>query len=407
MIGGMKPSFIFFSLAIAIAGVMTAPVVFAVGGGGGGGGGGEEVCSEDIWTCSAWSTCDVDGSQTRSCTLADDCEYASTSSPSTSQPCTPTCTEDAWTCSDWSDCSADNLETRTCVLSNDCALVDDPSPATDQSCAETCTTDTFSCGAWSACSVLGTQSRACAVEFDCPEVTADVPVETQACTPDCAQDVWNCSDWGSCDTNGDQHRVCTLTTDCALAEDPKPAEAGRCDHVQCGDLPTMDERVSCRLALTPQGVHRELELHFLPEACAVLSGEEQAECVEYYRAFQECWAFPVGTGRFNCAKRVLGIDGDISEAKAACEDDEGCLGVLREKTYALIAFRMYDLEERAEDFAEEGADLALVTDMVVSVIEHKIDFAAATNYNERRAVLEDLQEEWAVFVRAVQEQLSE
>lgn len=52
------------------------------------------------------------------------------------QSCTPapTCTVDTWTCSEWSACSSDSTQTKTCTLTSDCPGVDTPSPATSQSC---------------------------------------------------------------------------------------------------------------------------------------------------------------------------------------------------------------------------------------------------------------------------------
>ncbi len=47
---------------------------------------------------------------------------------------TPSCTADTWSCGDWSACSASGTQTRTCTMTNDCAGVVTPSPAVSQSC---------------------------------------------------------------------------------------------------------------------------------------------------------------------------------------------------------------------------------------------------------------------------------
>ncbi|MCX6813478.1 MAG: trypsin-like peptidase domain-containing protein [Candidatus Azambacteria bacterium] len=46
-------------------------------------------CAKDTWSCSDWSECSSSGSQTRTCNITFDCSVANTSSPNTTQSCTP------------------------------------------------------------------------------------------------------------------------------------------------------------------------------------------------------------------------------------------------------------------------------------------------------------------------------
>lgn len=59
-------------------------------GAGGGGGGYRNVpaCTEDIWTCSDFSSCSTQETQTRSCTLTVDCPTATTQKPVETASCT-------------------------------------------------------------------------------------------------------------------------------------------------------------------------------------------------------------------------------------------------------------------------------------------------------------------------------
>ena len=92
-------------------------------------------CAEDQYTCSEWSECDANGTQTRTCTLTFDCPNVTTPAPATTQSCDPEeCTEDVWVCTNWSTCSANGTQTRTCTKSVECPLVDTPKPAESQTC---------------------------------------------------------------------------------------------------------------------------------------------------------------------------------------------------------------------------------------------------------------------------------
>src|SRR3989338_2458818 len=99
----------------------------------------EVNCTEDTWACVDWSQCSVDGQQTRTCTLTNDCPSVYTPQPQTTQSCTPACTQDTWTCAEWSQCSSNGQQTRSCTIANDCSLVDTHSPPNSQSFTPSCT----------------------------------------------------------------------------------------------------------------------------------------------------------------------------------------------------------------------------------------------------------------------------
>jgi hypothetical protein len=390
-----RPSFI---LTVAAIGLFAASAALAVGSGGGSGGGAPS-CSKDTYSCSDWSECPITGVQTRTCTLSDDCEYVADPKPSDSRACTPECTADTWSCGDWSACASSGTQTRSCTKTEDCQLTDTSSPVTSQSCTPTptCTADSWECEEWSVCGADGVQERDCAMTYDCTVVATPSPATAQACDPECAEDIWTCGKWQDCDSYGNQSRLCSLTTDCSGVVTDEPVETQRCDHLQCGQGELYD-RVFCRLNLAPAGVSRELELEYLPEPCRPLTGEEREECVGYYREFNSCWARPVGEGRFDCARDVLGL-GNLRNEVRACGIDQSCLEPLREKVYWLVAFRFYDLEQRAEAMAQAGeVDLDVVARFVTKTIENKIAFYRAETYEERRALIEKMRDGWRSFL---------
>ncbi len=94
----------------------------------------EDKCTEDTWECGDWGECSQDGVQTRDCRMSYDCEYTRSTSPETTQRCTPKCTEDIWECGDWSECSQDGVQTRDCRMSYDCEYDRSASPDEKQSC---------------------------------------------------------------------------------------------------------------------------------------------------------------------------------------------------------------------------------------------------------------------------------
>ncbi|MBI4118869.1 MAG: trypsin-like peptidase domain-containing protein [Parcubacteria group bacterium] len=150
-------------------------------------------CATDTWSCGDWNTCSISGSQTRTCNKTFDCPSVDTTSPVTSQSCTPpspSCTTDTWDCNEWSVCSANGNQSRACTKTFDCQTVNTPSPAISQSCTPppvyqppqpTCDADTWTCGDWNSCSLSGVQSRSCRKTFDCANVETAPPSTDQYC----------------------------------------------------------------------------------------------------------------------------------------------------------------------------------------------------------------------------------
>jgi len=154
------------------------------------------------WTYSDWSACGVDGKQIRS-VLSSSPSNCTGGNPSVSQSCTytPPCTEDKWECVNWNQCSADGKQSRSCTRTFDCAAANTSSPSTTQTCTPPqenknntptpqptqpvqpqCTEDKWECGSWNACSPMGIQSRSCKKTFDCPSVESEIPATSQYCT---------------------------------------------------------------------------------------------------------------------------------------------------------------------------------------------------------------------------------
>lgn len=298
-----------------------------------------------------------------------------------------------------------------------------------------CNADQWDCTGWSQCSPNGTQTRICTLSYDCPTVSTPKPIETQSCTPpatstptssesaptqfkpekqktqSCTQDTWTCSGWSSsCDSYGREKRTCKLSLDCPNAETPPPAETRPCQKIQCGNKPTLRERISCRLNLAPPGAARELELQYLPEACRVKTGEKQKDCIKLYKSFQPCWSIKEGGERFSCARNVLKLGPVLSEEIKTCQEKTGadqaaCKSQLKERVLYLISFRFYDLETRAEELGNRGADLQAIADFETTVELKKQEFDKAQTNAERRQIILDVRKAWKEFINQVKDQV--
>lgn len=323
------------------AGLLVSPAVFAVGGGGGGS---VPSCSADTWDCTGWGQCSSSGTQMRICSLTYDCPTADTPKPSESQSCTPPAV----------------------------SPVEPPTP---------------------------------------PPLVQPSPKKTETKTPACTKDVWTCGAWGAtCDIYGREQRTCQLSFDCPGVETPPPPESQSCQKVQCGNKSTLRDRISCRLNLAPAGAARDLELQYLPEACRVKTGGKQKECVNRYKSFQPCWSSQEGEQRFSCARNVLKLGPVISEEVKACQGKKGadqvaCKNQLKEKVLYMIAFRFYDLETRAEELGNRGADLNAIADFETTIELKKQAFDKASTNAERRQIIFDVRLAWQEFLNKVKDQI--
>lgn len=295
----------------------------------------------------------------------------------------PSCTEDIWQCSSWSECSLEGKQTRSCVLTFDCGLAETPKPDEEQVCTPPQPAEQAS--------------------------PTSAPAAPQA--PACTEDIWECSKWSSCDTQGNQRRTCRLTFDCVGVETPEPRFTKRCETLQCGNKETLDERVFCRLNLAPSGIAREYEIQYLPEECRAINQTGlQKACVARYNAYQPCWEEPVGESRFACARTVLQLGPLVAKEVQTCkgktaEAQVQCKKEVKEKVYGMINFRFYDLEERAEDLAERGADVGIVADFVTLIEMKKQEFNVAKTTAERRKIILDVRQGWKDFVDVIKDQV--
>lgn len=310
----MRGKLIYPVIIVFASAFFAASLVFAAGGGGGGGGGGIAGCSGDTWSCSAWSPCSIEGSQTRTCQKSFDCPEFDTPKPAEQQECTPACVADTFNCSLWSDCSDDGIQTRTCRILSDCPIVETPTPPEQQTCAPSQTQpepepEPDPEPAFSEPQPEREPKPQAEQKKEPAPAPAPAPVPVSAPKSTCSADTWECGAWSeSCDTFGNHKRECTRTFDCSGVETQQPEAFKRCEKLQCGQLENMRDRIECRLKLTPAGIARELEIEYLPEECRSYSDEEkQFACIQLYESFDPCWDMEKPNERFVCARNIVDL----------------------------------------------------------------------------------------------------
>jgi hypothetical protein len=100
----------------------------------------------------------------------------------------------------------------------------------------------------------------------------------------------------------------------------------------------------------------------------------------------------------------------ISEEVKTCQSKKGqeqvaCKTALKEKVLYMIAFRFYDLETRAEELGNRGADLNAIADFETTVELKKQAFDKALTNAERRQIILDVRKAWQEFINKVKDQV--
>ena len=231
----------------------------------------------------------------------------------------------------------------------------------------------------------------------------------------CTADIYTCSNWGPCTAQGTRARTCSFDYDCPFVTDPVPKEAETCEYVskllsslKCQNLGTSRERVACRLGLSEKEQEYELQIQYLPEECRVISEvAERESCVKRYGSLRPCWTKPYSQ-RAGCVRSVLGMKDVKGEVEACDKKSAGekpfCMKSLRGKVDQLTKARFYDLEERAEELMEQGANKDIITDFVTNVELKKQEFNKATAIDEKKQTVLEVREFWQKFISDVRKQ---
>jgi hypothetical protein len=134
---------------------------------------------------------------------------------------------------------------------------------------------------------------------------------------------------------------------------------------------------------------------------------EREECITRYKAFTPCWSIPAGEERFACARNILALKPTVAQSLAACLDNgaDACKRSVREKVLYMVKFRMYDLNQRAEELANRGADLGAVAALETTIETEKQKFDLATSTGALEQSISSVKTAWRQFVEQVKNQV--
>ena len=181
-----------------------------------------------------------------------------------------------------------------------------------------------------------------------------------------------------------------------------PEEAAK---YKCSEIETIGERIRCRLQLK-----EENEYDYLPEECRAQVNESREKCVANYKKSQQCWASLKDNERFDCAKKSFGLVGTVAAQKAQCDSLTGteranCILQLRDRVDAVVKFRIYNLEEKAQQLMEKGVNAELVADFVALMEQKKQDYNSAATTAQKKAIVKEVQSSWKSFITTAKRQV--
>ncbi|MBI2145368.1 hypothetical protein HYU18_03540 [Candidatus Woesearchaeota archaeon] len=190
----------------------------------------------------------------------------------------------------------------------------------------------------------------------------------------------------------------------AEKQNPLPGKVSEEEALKfkCSSLETMRERIKCRLQLD-----EENEYNYLPEECRALVNESRTLCVDNYKKSQKCWEREQDGDRFECAKSSFGLTGTVAAQKSQCENLAGenkssCLLELRDRVDAVVKFRIYNLEDKAQRLMERGlATEEDVLNFVAAVEQQKQNYNDAKTIDEKKSVVKGVQKLWQDFIAKV------
>ncbi len=187
--------------------------------------------------------------------------------------------------------------------------------------------------------------------------------------------------------------------DVVVAEKEKKGE-----ELKCGGYIDIKDRVQCRLGLRED--QKDEYENFYPEECRVRSDVD--DCLKTYKSVQPCWKMANGAERIACVRGALEL-GSFADEKKKCakfmgENRDLCMDRWKQRGYALVKFRLYNLEENAEELMEKGyLSQEEVGDFVVKMEEKKQKFNLVGSTKGRKQILLDARQDWRELMSRVRE----
>ena len=186
---------------------------------------------------------------------------------------------------------------------------------------------------------------------------------------------------------------CTQATyKSASADCPLSAAAFPLEGTVCGNLPSVQARVRCRLyVIEPPQLDT-------PEECRVLAPTSRAGCVTFHRELLPCLGDDTAES-LRCARSVI-APGDIAAEAAACNVSgaASCLPALRDKAYRMTRFRLLLLRHQARSLLSRGVTEELVVDFISNLEVRMQAFNSVSTAAEKVNIITQVKQLWEEFL---------
>lgn len=178
-------------------------------------------------------------------------------------------------------------------------------------------------------------------------------------------------------------------------------------QLKCSDG-TLNDRIKCRLEL-PEERNGTTKLFYIPEECRDLQEPlAKAKCLSLYDSLQKCRKLSQEQ-RWSCARQQVGLKKDyFSDCRKLSGNEKiNCIKEVKEKVFTGVKWRLYDLEEKAEEYEKKG----ISEDTVVSFIEKielaKKDFNNSQTIAAKKEVVLKVKGYWVDFLKQTQKEMEE
>lgn len=157
-------------------------------------------------------------------------------------------------------------------------------------------------------------------------------------------------------------------------------------NTNCDSIPALSDRIDCRLRNKQEGIDNTEDIDYekqVPEACRTL--KNPTACIALYKKVQQQKCYDLnGKEKDKCFKDIVGIKKKLSE-----ENDRA------NKARQYLILLLYDLEERAENAAEEGKiTIPQASGLVTIIVETKQLILDNKPKSDILPKLNELKEKW-------------
>ncbi len=188
--------------------------------------------------------------------------------------------------------------------------------------------------------------------------------------------------------------TCELTTTVDFLDADSP----------CGDYPTLDGRVRCRLYRVG------IPTNDVPEECRILSGAERSKCITEYDELMPCLHERDDASILACAERTIGLDTTVLNAKKECEarpemEQASCLSSLGNQVNRMAKFKFRLLKQKVTSLMWEGVSEEHIITFISNLEVRTQAYNSVKTSIERINIVNQVQDLWDGFTFTAEPQV--